>query len=131
MFTTLRTLIKETWSDLRAARPGIRAGRLYGRALNLQKKGRNEEAFRLLDEAIACLPDAIEPDNVGSAATVSSFLVMTVSYAELASTLGTPHAAEDAIRRTIAVVGPHAHDAPAEIQQYLNWLQSRLARDDP
>jgi hypothetical protein len=98
MIGRLKQFIEDARFGMRAAQPGIRAARLYGHALNLEKRGRDQEAFKVIGRALALLPKRIEPDAVDMAATLSGLLVMTVSYAQLSSKLGTPHAAADAIK---------------------------------
>ena len=43
----------------------------------------------MIGQALASLPNHIEPDSVAMAPTLSGLLVMTASYADLASKLGT------------------------------------------
>jgi hypothetical protein len=124
MFSRIKKAYQVLTRDLRGIGPGMRASRLYGRALNLQKKGREKEAFDLIGEAIALLPDTVAPDGAATGIALSSLLVMTVSYTELAEKLGKWGAADVAIRRAIALATPHVENN--EIQPYVNWLQSRL-----
>ena len=124
MISRIRSLYRVLTRDLREVGPGIRASRIYGRALNLQKKGQEQEAFDLIGEAIASLPGVVAPDRAATGVTLSSLLVMTVSYVELAEKLGMPRAADDAIRKAVALGTPHVENAA--IRHYVNWLQSRL-----
>src|SRR3954453_21180321 len=99
VISTSRSLVSEVLAYLGGIRTASRAASLYGRALKLQKKGRHPDAFALIGEALALLPDTVDVDNASSDAVISSCLVMTVDYADLAAQLGMPRAADDAIRK--------------------------------
>lgn len=52
----LNRTLQEVWFVLRGAYPNAKAGRLYGKALRLEKAGRYEEAFAITGRALECLP---------------------------------------------------------------------------
>jgi len=116
--------LRKALSDMRSLQPGFRASRLYGRALNLEKRGKDREAFVVLTNALALLPDHIEQHSVAMPVTLSTVLVMTAHYAQLASRLGTPHAAHDAIRRALQLAVPYEHEPTT--REYTTWLRSQI-----
>jgi tetratricopeptide (TPR) repeat protein len=111
-------------SEVRWTVRSIRAGQHYGRALKLEKRGRYEEAFAVRGRALELLPDEIEPGTLPVATVLSSAVVMTVSYSQIAERLGRPQAAHDAIKRTIRLATPFEFDSTT--RDYLDWLRSQL-----
>jgi hypothetical protein len=130
LITRFRRLVQEVQSEWRGVQPGIRGARLYGRALMLKKKGRDQDAFTLIGDALASLLESIQSAKSEAADPVafSTFLVMTVSYAELAAKLGTPRAADNAIKKAIELAAPREDDA--KIHEYVAWLRTRLVLND-
>jgi hypothetical protein len=111
-------------SEVRWTLRGIRAGHRYGRALKLEKRGKYEEAYAAIGHALELLPDEIEPGTIAVATVLSSAVVMTVSYSEIAEKLGRPEAAHDAVKKTIRLETPFEFDSTTG--RYLDWLRSRL-----
>jgi tetratricopeptide (TPR) repeat protein len=124
MLESLKRALLGLRSEPRGAKLGIGASRLYGRALNLEKQGRVQEAYTVLSEALELLPDTIEPEKGSTPVLLSTALVITVSYAELAEKLGKPEAARDAIEKAIRSSTPFESDS--KVREYVDWLRGRL-----
>ena len=124
MIAKVRETLDAVRSDMRWTLRSLRASHRYGRALKLERRGRYEEAYAALGDALGLLPDEVEPGTIAVATVLSSAVVMTVSYSAIAEKLGRPEAAHDAIKRTIRLATPFEFDSTT--REHLDWLRSRL-----
>jgi hypothetical protein len=115
--------LMQAWTLIRAVRPLSKASKLYGRALRLDKSGKPREAFELTRQALDAVAGATSPVINGPGNGI--ILVMTVFYAQLATKVGIPSAADDAIRQALRLSAPLDHGDP-EIREYVDWLRGRL-----
>ena len=124
MLDRIRRVFDELRSGFSFGYPAMKVARLHGRALRLEKAGKPREAFEATRRALECLPTSTE-SKTDMAVPVR--LVVTVLFAELATRIGSPRAADDMITQALTL-SSGCQDDP-KIREYVVWLRYRLHSD--